>query len=354
MFGDFFADDGPVHFAAAGDIDLAAALCLEEIDGVLWEEAAFPLGALVAAVGADFRGKVARGVVGVVSDGFHELVVELDGGVGGEGEVALVEGVLDAHDAEADGAVAGVGGFGGFCGVEVDVDDVVEGADGDGDGLLEHFVIEGAITGDVGIEDDGAEVADGGFLVGGVEGDFCAEVAGVDDAAVVLWGADVAGVLEGDPWVAGLENHFQHGFPEFDGRELTRPNFAIGGHFLVFAIALFESGAVEVVEIWNFVGAEEGPGAAFLHAFHEEVGHPVGGVHVVAATALVTGVFAEIEEIFDIVVPGFEVGAAGAASFSALVDGNELVVVELEEGDDALGLAIGALDVAAGAADGGP
>ena len=42
------------------------------------------------------------------------------------------------------------------------------------------------------------------------------------------------------------------------------------------------------------------------------------------------------EEVLDVVVPGFEVGAAGAAAFAALVDGDELVVVELEEGDDAL------------------
>jgi hypothetical protein len=74
----------------------------------------------------------------------------------------------------------------------------------------------------------------------------------------------------------------------------------------------------------------------------------------VAAAAVVAGVFAQLEEVLDVVVPGFEVGAAGAAAFAALVDGDELVVVELEEGDDALGLAVGALDVAAGAAHGGP
>ena len=217
VLGDFLADDGPVHFAAAGDVDLAAALGLEEIDGVLREEAAVPFAAFVTAVGTDFGGEVAGRVVGVVGDGFHEFVIELDGGIGGEGEVALVEGVLDAHDAEADGAVAGVGGAGGFGGVEVDVDDVVEGADGDGDGFLEHLVIEGAVTGDVGIEDDGAEVADGGFVGGGVQRDLGAEIAGMDDAAVVLGAADVAGVLEGDPWVTGFEDHFEHGFPEFDG-----------------------------------------------------------------------------------------------------------------------------------------
>ena len=94
VFGDFLADGGPVHLAAAGDVDLAAALCLEEIDGVLREEAAVPLAAFVAGVGAAFGGEVAGGLVGVVGDGFHELVVELDGVLGGEGEVALVEGVL--------------------------------------------------------------------------------------------------------------------------------------------------------------------------------------------------------------------------------------------------------------------
>lgn len=42
---------------------------------------------------------------------------------------------MKTHDTEADGTVAGVGGFGRFGGVEVDVDDVIERADGDGDGL---------------------------------------------------------------------------------------------------------------------------------------------------------------------------------------------------------------------------
>ena len=52
---------------------------------------------------------------------------------------------------------------------------------------------------------------------------------------------------------------------------------------------------------------------------------------------------AELEEILDVVVPGFEVGAAGAAAFAALVHGDELVVVQLEERNDALALAVGAV-----------
>jgi hypothetical protein len=74
----------------------------------------------------------------------------------------------------------------------------------------------------------------------------------------------------------------------------------------------------------------------------------------VAAAALVTGVHAQLEEVDDVVVPGLEIGAAGTAALAALVHGDELVVVQLEEGNDALALAVGAGNVTAGAAHGRP
>ena len=351
---DFFAHGGPVEPAAAGDIDLHAALALEEVDGVLREEAPVPLGAAVAGVGAALGGEVAGGGVGVEGDGFHEFVVEFDGFRRGEADAALEEGVLEAHDAEADGAVAEVRALGGLGGVEIDVDDIVEGADGDMDGLLEHLVVERAVGLDVGVEDDGAEVADGGFILAGVQRDLGAEVRGVDDAGVVLRAAEVAGVLECDPGVAGLEEHFEHLLPDLDGGDFLAGDFPLAGEFLVVAVAFLELAAVGVVEVGDFVRAEEGPVFAGLHALHEEVGDPVRGVEVVGAAAVVAGVAAELEEVLDVVVPGLEVGAAGAAALAALVDGDELVVVELQERDDALGFAVGALDVAAGAADGRP
>ena len=354
LAGDFFADVGPVHFATTWGVDFHAALLFEQVDGVLRQQAAIPLGALVGGVGAALACEVGGSTIGIVGDGFHEFVVELDGCGCAEGETFFVEGILQTHNAEADGAVAGVRGLGSLGGVEVDIDDAIERTDGHGDGFLEHVVIDDAVLADVGIEDDGAEVADGGFILAGVEGDLGAEVGGVDDAAMVLGRADVAGVLEGDPWVTGLEDHLEHGFPEVDGGELTRPDFASGGEGLVFGVALLEGAAVEVVEIGHFIGAEKGPVLARFHAFHEQVRDPVGGVHVVGTTALVSGIDAEVEEVLDVVVPGLEVGAAGAAALAALVDGDELVVVKLEEGDDALGLAVGALDVTAGAADCGP
>jgi len=117
---------------------------------------------------------------------------------------------------------------------------------------------------------------------------------------------------------------------------LLAVDLAFLGHLLVGEVALFELFAEGLVEVGGFVGAEEGPGAAGFHALHEQVGNPVRRVHVVRAAAVVAGVSAELEEFEDVVVPGLEVGAAGALALAALIDGDELVVVELEERDDAL------------------
>jgi hypothetical protein len=65
--------------AAAGHLDRDAALLLEEVDGVLRQEAAVPLRALVGRIGAALGREVGGGLVGVVGDRLHELVVELDG-----------------------------------------------------------------------------------------------------------------------------------------------------------------------------------------------------------------------------------------------------------------------------------
>ncbi len=75
-----------------------------------------------------------------------------------------IERVRKAHDAEADGAVAQVGASGGLGRVEIDVDDVVERADGDADGVAELFEVERAVGLEMSVEDDGAEIADGGLV----------------------------------------------------------------------------------------------------------------------------------------------------------------------------------------------
>ena len=52
--------------------------------------------------------------------------------------------------------MAGVGALGGFGGVEVDVDYVVEGADGGADGVAEFFEVDVVVGVEVGVDDDGA------------------------------------------------------------------------------------------------------------------------------------------------------------------------------------------------------
>ena len=57
MLGDGFADGAPVHFAAAWDFDIEAALVLEEVEGVLWEHSAVPLGAFITLVSPPLSGE---------------------------------------------------------------------------------------------------------------------------------------------------------------------------------------------------------------------------------------------------------------------------------------------------------
>ena len=63
------------------------------------------------------------------------------------------------------------------------------------------------------------------------------------------------------------------------------------------------------------------------------------------ATAIVAGVLAKIEELLDVDMPGFQIGADRALALAALIDRDRRVVGNLQERHDALALAIGALDM---------
>ncbi len=131
-------------------------------------------------------------------------------------------------------------------------------------------------------------------------------------------------------------------------------HLAAGGPGLVVAVGFLEGLAGEVVQVTGLVRREQGPVTVFGHALHEQVGNPVGGVHVVGAAALVAGVLAQVEKFLDVDVPGFQVGAHGALALAALIDGYCRVIGHLEKGHHALALAVGALDVGTQAAHGGP
>ncbi|CRM96417.1 hypothetical protein [Pseudomonas sp. 22 E 5] len=169
----------------------------------------------------------------------------------------------------------------------------------------------------------------------------------MDHAHVLLRAAQVAWVFEGQPWVAGFEQHGQHLAPQvfgLDGLEQLDLAWVLGEGFVVL-VALFEGFAGQVVQVRHFGWREQGPLAVIEDTLHEQVGDPVGGVHVVGTTTVITGVLAQLDELFDVHVPGFQVGTHRAFALAALVDRNGGVVHDFEERYDALGLAVGALDV---------
>ena len=94
------------------------------------------------------------------------------------------------------------------------------------------------------------------------------------------------------------------------------------------------------------------PLALFHHALHEQVGNPVGGIHVMGAAAVVAGVLAQFEKFLDVQVPGFQIRAHRAFAFAALVYGDRGIVDHFQEWHHALRLAVGALDVRADARTG--
>ena len=207
----------------------------------------------------------------------------------------------------------------------------------------------------MGSEIDRAEVADRDLVGRGVERDLGAQVRGMHHADMALRRADVAGVLEGDPGMPGLEQHGQHAPPQIDRAHLLEDlDLAARGLGLIGLVGGLEGRAVEVVQVGRLVGREQRPRAVGLDALHEQVRHPIGGVHVVGAAAVVAGVLAQVEELLDVDVPGLEIGADRALALAALVDGDGGVVGDLQERHHALALAIGALDMGAEAAHAGP
>ena len=306
---------------------------------------------MIGGVRAALGGEVGAGLVGVVGDRFHRLVVERHRLRGGKRHALGVKRIGQTHHAQADGPVAQVRALGRLGRVEIDVDDIVERADRHADGLAQLEVIQRAVRQQMGIEDDRAQIAHRGFVRGSIQSYFRAEIRRVDHADVILRRTHIAGVLEGDPGMARLEQHREHLFPQIERLDLLAEDLAVRGQLLVLGVALLELLAVGFVQIRGLVGAEQGPLLARLHPLHEQVGNPVGRVHVVGAAAIVAGVLAQLEELEDVVVPALEIGAAGTLALAALVDRDQLVVVELQERDDALRLAVGAANVGAGAAD---
>jgi hypothetical protein len=193
-----------------------------------------------------------------------------------------------------------------------------------------------------------AEVADRDLGVGGVQRDLGAQVGAVHDADVLLRRTHVAGslnVIQGCPVSNSIDSILRHSSCTAGTflNSLSSP----GGLLLVADVGLLEGLAVLVVQVGAVGRREQRPLAVLHDPLHEQVGNPVGGVHVVRAAAVVAGVLAQLEELLDVEVPGLQVGADRALALAALVDRHRGVVDDLQERHHALALAVGALDVRA-------
>ena len=99
------------------------------------------------------------------------------------------------------------------------------------------------------------------------------------------------------------------------------------------------------------VGVDQRPRLVGLDPAHELVRDPVGQVEVVGAAGVLAGVVAQLQELLDVRVPRLEVDARRALAPAALVHRGDRGVERAQQGDDAVGLAVGAPDQRAAGAD---
>ena len=146
--------------------------------------------------------------------------------------------------------------------------------------------------------------------------------------------------------MAGLEQHAQHLAPQVLGLDgLEQLHLAAAGHGLVLLIALLEGFAVQVVQVGHIVGENSVHSPPSKTRFMNRSGIQLA-VFMSWVRRRSSPVFLRSsDELLDIQVPGFQVGADRALAFAALVDRHRGIVDHLEEGYDALGFTVGALDI---------
>ena len=149
--------------------------------------------------------------------------------------------------------------------------------------------------------------------------------------------------------MTGFENPCQHLPPQFNRRNgSSQTHLAIGSILLVLHVTLFKRLTVQIVQVRSFVRAEQRPILLFHHSLHKQVRNPVGGVHVVSTTTLVTGVLSQVQELFDIQVPSFQVRTNRTFSLTTLIDCHSGIADDLQKRNHTLALTIGSTDVRIG------
>src|SRR5260221_637913 len=81
-----------------------------------------------------------------------------------------------------------------------------------------------------------------------------------------------------------------------------------------------------------------------LLTLHKQVGNPQRRMQVVRTAAIIAGILAQVKELLDIEMPGFQIRTDRALALAALVHCHSSVADDLQEGDHPLALPIRTLD----------
>ena len=256
-----------------------------------------------------------------------------------------MQAILKTHDAHANRPMLQVRVSCLVNGVVIDVDDIVEHAHCRRYGPLQLFVIELAVA-QMCEQIHRTEITYGNLGVRRIQGNFSAQIRAVHSADMLLGRTDIARILERDPRVPGLEQHGQHLAPQLDCRHFSdQLDFAASSLVFILDVGTLEILAVALVQIGHIGWRKQRPVTVLHHPLHEQIGHPVGRVHVMRAPAIVTGVFAQFQKFLDIEMPGFKVCAHRPLALATLVDRDGSVVDYFEKRDDSLGFSVGSLYV---------
>ena len=264
----------------------------------------------------------------------------------------LEESILQAHDPQTDRTPQSIRSAGLFGRIPVAVDNVVERFHHVADSVFQPLPIYSRLRDKV-ADVDGSKIANSRVLGVSYLKDFGAEVGRVDYLVAMrsdLRTSFVGPVLEGHPTVARFGEGTHHA-----GVEVTRGH-GRSSQSLAFVVAVtkVEVFAVGIVQVGNIRRVEKGPIAALEHPLHEQVRNPVGEVEIVRAAGLIARVVLQLQKLPDISVPGLQVHAAGTLAATALSHCENRGVEGVQPGHDAVGLAVGALDMGAARAHTGP
>ena len=178
--------------------------------------------------------------------------------------------------------------------------------------------------------------------------DFRAQIGAPDDADVGLHALAIDVVLVEHVGRARLDLGGEDALPEYHGRDLLA-RLAL---LLVSRVELVEFVAVDVAQPGAFVWTEQTPVAAGGHPLHEQVGDPQRVEQIPGPTLLLAVVLAQLQELLNVRVPGFDVhGEAALPLASPLVHVAGNVVEDAQHGHDSVAVAVGALDVRLGGSD---